>query len=82
VSGCARCGGLEIIIRGLEVDAALFQQHRHAVAEYPPGDQGENSILFTLAGTPRVQTFFIAANNCLWPSDFYAWEKIYLFDRN
>jgi hypothetical protein len=43
---------------------------------------GLYSILFISAGTFRVQAFFIAAKNCLWPSDFYAWEKIYLFDRN
>jgi hypothetical protein len=48
---------LEIIILGLEVDAALFQQHRHAVAGYLPGEQGENSILFISAGTFCVQTF-------------------------
>jgi hypothetical protein len=43
---------------------------------------GLYSILFISAGTFREQAFFITANNCFWPSDFYAWEKIYLFDRN
>jgi hypothetical protein len=47
-----------------------------------PAIAGLYSILFISAGTFRVQAFFITANNCFWPSDSYAWEKIYLFDRN
>ena len=43
---------------------------------------GLYSILFISARTFRVQAFFITANNCFWPSDFYVWEKIYLLDRN
>jgi hypothetical protein len=47
-----------------------------------PAIAGLYSILFLSAGTFCVLAFFIAAKNCIWPRDFYALKKIYLFDRS